>query len=169
MSIEHENTLDNILKFMENWPEADREKVREGLSLLRLHREIEMLSELYAARLGLSARQMETLEVLFHHLDRALTPAHLADRVHLTRSAMTSNLDSLQHKGYLRRASHPKDRRMILITLTQKGIDFCNKNLPKRYRDIQGVMGVLSPEERRQLKDFYDRIILFLKEMSDAQ
>jgi DNA-binding MarR family transcriptional regulator len=82
---------------------------------------------------------------------------------------MTSNLDSLQHKGYLKRASHPKDRRMILITLTKKGIDFCHKNLPQRYHDIQGVMGVLSSEERQQLQVFYGRIISFLKEMSNVQ
>lgn len=162
-------TFDRIIQFIEEYKDIDPEKVKDGISLLNLHREIEMLSEMKASMQGLSARQIETLETIFHHPDRSLTPAQLADQIHLTRSAMTSNLDSLQHKGYLKRASHPKDRRMILITLTQKGIDFCHKNLPKRYRDIQGVMGVLSSEERQQLQDFYGRVISFLKEMSNAQ
>ena len=162
-------TFDTIIQFIKEHKDIDPEKVKDGISLLHLHREIEMLSEMKASMQGLSARQIETLEIIFHHPDRSLTPAQLADQIHLTRSAMTNNLDSLQHKGYLKRASHPKDRRMILITLTQKGIDFCNKNLPSRYRDIQGVMGVLSPEERRQLQDFYGRFISYLKEMSNAQ
>jgi DNA-binding MarR family transcriptional regulator len=162
-------TFDRIIKFIKEYKDIDPEKVKDGLSLLHLHREIEMLSEMKASMHGLSGRQIETLETIFHHPDRSLTPAQLADQIHLTRSAMTSNLDSLQHKGYLKRASHPKDRRMILITLTQMGVDFCHKNLPKRYHDIQGVMEVLSSEERQQLQDYYGRIISFLKEMSNAQ
>ena len=158
-----------ISKFIKEHKEIDPEKVKDGISLLHLHREIEMLSEMKASMHGLSARQIETLEAIFHHPERSLTPAQLADHTHLTRSAMTSNLDSLQHKGYIKRASHPEDRRMILITLTQKGIDFCHKNLSKRYHDIQYVMGVLSSKERQQLQDFYGRIISFLKEMSNAQ
>jgi DNA-binding MarR family transcriptional regulator len=164
-----DKTFDRIVRFIKEYKDIDPEKVKDGISLLDLHREIEMLSEIKASMQGLSARQIETLEAIFHHPDRSLTPARLADQIHLTRSAMTSNLDSLQHKGYLKRASHPKDRRMILITLTQKGVDFCHKNLPRRYHDIQSVMGVLSSEERQQLQDFYGRIISFLKEMSNAQ
>lgn len=165
----HEKSMENIISFLKKYNDIDPKKVKDGISLLHLHREIEMLSEMKASIKGLSARQLETLETIFHHPDRSLTPAQLADQVHLTRSAMTSNLDSLQHKGYLKRASHPKDRRMILITLTQKGIDFCHKNLPKRYREIQSVMEILSSEERQHLQDFYIRIISFLKEILNAQ
>jgi len=156
---------DSVRHYLERLPDIDAEIVLEALSLLRLQHEVDMLSEILHSRLGFNARQMETLEALFHHPDRTLTPAQLADEVvHLTRSAMTSNLDSLERKGYISRAAHPADRRMIAINLTKKGIKFCEEKLPVRYHDMAKAIGILSPEERHILYDTYNRVAEYLKQ-----
>jgi len=159
-----QETIDRIRHYLEKLPDIDAGIVLESLALLALHHEVDLLSEVLHSRLGFNARQMETLEALFHHPDRTLTPAQLTDVVHLTRSAMTSNLDSLERKGYLARSAHKGDRRMIAVTLTEKGIKFCEEKLPVRYHDMEKLVGLLSPDDRKILYLAYTRIAEFLKQ-----
>jgi DNA-binding MarR family transcriptional regulator len=155
--------IENIRRYLEKLPDIDAGIVLEGLSILSLHHEVDLLSEILHSRLGFNARQMETIEALFHQPDKSLTPAQLADIVHLTRSAMTSNLDSLERKGYLSRSIHKEDRRMVSVMLTKKGIKYCEERLPVRYHDMAKIISILSPDERRILNDAYKRIAEFLK------
>jgi DNA-binding MarR family transcriptional regulator len=156
---------ERIRHYLEKLPDIDAEIVLEAMSILTLQHEVDMLSEVLHSRLGLNARQMETLEALYHQPDRTLTPAQLADEVvHLTRSAMTSNLDSLERKGYISRSAHKVDRRMIAITLTEKGANFCEEKLPVRYHDMAKVIGILSPEERHIFYNAYKRVTEYLKQ-----
>jgi len=157
-------TIERLRKYLEKISDIDTEAVISAFSLLRLHHEVDMLSELLHARWGFNARQMETLEALFHQPDRTLTPAQLADEVHLTRSAMTSNIDSLERNGYVTRSMHKEDRRMIAVTLSEKGINFCEDNLPARYRDTARFISILSYDERCILYDAYNRIAEYLKQ-----
>ena len=158
------NMLEGIRHYLENMPDIDPKVVIDGLSLLRVHHELDLLSELVHSRLGFNARQMETLEALFHNPEKTLTPAQLTDVVHLTRSAMTSNLDSLERKGYIARAIHKEDRRMIAVTLTEKGIKFCEERLPIRYRDMIKIISLITPEEREALYSIYNKILGFLRQ-----
>ena len=161
-----QETIDRVIAYVKKFPDINPEIVRKGLAIFHLHREIEMLAGTYVAkRYGLSVRQLETLEALFHKRDKSLTPAQLAEEIHLTRSAMTSNLDSLQKKGYLSRTAHPNDRRRLIISLTQKGLEFCDKIMPERYRDMTRVMKFLSSEMRDTLHIIYNKIIENIEEM----
>ncbi|MDB9822711.1 MarR family transcriptional regulator [Deltaproteobacteria bacterium] len=155
-----QETIDRVIAYVNKMPDIDPEMIRIALSIFHLHREVEMLADTYVAkRYRLSPRQLETLESLFHKQDTTLTPAQLAEEVHLTRSAMTSTLDSLERKGYLSRAAHPDDRRMVIISLTQKGIEFCDKIMPARYQELARVMKGLSSEERDTLHISYNKLL----------
>ncbi len=158
---------DIIIESLKAWPDEDKQTVREGLFLLDLHREIEMVTDIIGSKLGLHVRQIEILEILYNHPDRTLTPAQLADEVHLTRSTMTGNLDSLQKKGFIKRESHPIDRRMLLIKLTQEGIDFCKKTMPKRYAHILRVMKGMSDNERKNLSKIYSKLLGIIMELAE--
>jgi DNA-binding MarR family transcriptional regulator len=157
---------DMIIELLKTWPEEDKKIIREGLFLMDIHREIEMFAEIVGSKLGMHVRQIEILEILYNHPDMRLTPAQLADDVHLTRSTMTGNLDSLQKKGFIKRESHPDDRRMLLITLTQEGIDFCKKAMPQRYAHVLRVMKGMSDDERQNLKEIYLKLLGIIKELA---
>jgi DNA-binding MarR family transcriptional regulator len=158
---------DMIIDSLKAWPDKDKKIVREGLFLLDLHREIEMITDIIGSKLGLHVRQIEILEILYNHPDMRLTPAQLADEVHLTRSTMTGNLDSLQKKGFIKRESHPDDRRMLLITLTQEGIDFCKKTMPQRYEHVLRVMKGISGDERKNLREIYEKLLGIIREIAE--
>jgi DNA-binding MarR family transcriptional regulator len=161
--------IERIRHYLEKMPDIDPKIVLDGLSLLHLHHEVELQTEILSTRLGFNGRQMETLEALFHHPERTLTPAQLADEVHLTRSAMTSNLDSLERQGYLSRSLHKADRRMVAVTLTEKGVGFCEERLPVRYHDMAMIIGLLTPEDRLIVFKAYNRIREFLKELLEEE
>jgi DNA-binding MarR family transcriptional regulator len=158
---------DMIIESLKTWPDKDKKIIHEGLFLLDIHREIEMVADIVGSKLGLHVRQIEILEILYNHPDMQLTPAQLADEVHLTRSTMTGNLDSLQKKGFVKRESHPDDRRMLLITLTQKGIDFCKEAMPQRYTDILMVMKGMSDDERKSLREIYEKLLGIIRKLAE--
>ena len=62
----------------------------------------------------------------------------LSEETQLSKSTLTSMLDRLQDAGILKRVPSSKDRRKILINLTEKG-----KNLQDEYVDISKEMNKL--------------------------
>jgi len=62
----------------------------------------------------------------------------LSEETQLSKSTLTSMLDRLQDAGILKRVPSIKDRRKILIILTEKG-----KNLQDQYVDISKEMNKL--------------------------
>lgn len=157
---------DTIIEFFKTWTERDKEIIHEGLNLMDLHREIEMFAEIIGSRFDIPIKHMEILEILFSHPEKQLTPAELANEVHLTRSTMTGNLDTLQAKGFIIRESHPSDRRSTVITITDKGIEFCRNTMPKRYSDIHKAMSSLTSNERHQMKGIYTKLLNVIKEIA---
>ena len=156
------STIDGIVEFASKLEGIDVGVLREGLELARLHREVERAVENDLAAWGLSARQVEILESLYHNAEGVMTPADLSDEVGLTRSAMTSALDSLEKLGHTVRRPHPTDRRMVAISLTPSGHDFIGQRLAERYRKVSRIMGILSSRERALLLNAYRKVLNLL-------
>ncbi len=154
-----ENAIKRIVEFASRLKGVDPHILQEGLEIAHLHRQVEQIIENDLSRWGLTARQVEIMESLFHNTEGTMTPADLADEVVLSRSAMTSALDSLEKLGYTMRAPHPSDRRMVAISLTPTGREFISQRLPKRYEKFHRVMSSLSSRERTTLLETYAKII----------
>ena len=158
----HRETVDRIVEFSRHLAGIDPQVLREGLEIAHLHRNLEHLLESDFSILGLNARQVEIMESLFHNPDGTMTPAQLADDVSLSRSAMTSALDSLEKLGHTVRAPHPSDRRMLVISLTPSGRALIEQHLPELYRRFHMVMSSLTREERLSLLRIYKRVLVVL-------
>jgi DNA-binding MarR family transcriptional regulator len=154
-----EGTIKRIVEFAGRLKGIDPQVLREGLEIAHLHRQVERVIENDLAGWGLTARQVEIMESLYHNADGTMTPADLADEVSLTRSAMTSALDSLEKLGYTVRSPHPSDRRMVAISLTPSGRKFISERLPERYEKFHRVMSCLSKNERTLLLRTYRKVI----------
>jgi MarR family 2-MHQ and catechol resistance regulon transcriptional repressor len=81
---------------------------------------------------------------------------------------MTGALDCLERHGHTRRRQHPTDRRMVGVSLTQKGRNFIERRLPERFRRLHRVIGVLTADERRTLLRAYPKIIGALSKLTDG-
>ena len=152
-------TIHGIVDFASKLEGIDVGVLREGLEIARLHREVERAVENDLAGWGLTARQIEIMESLCHNAESVMTPADLSEEVGLTRSAMTSALDSLEKRGHTARALHPTDRRMVAISLTPSGREFIGQRLAERYRKVSRIMEALSKRERALLLDAYRKVL----------
>ena len=90
----------------------------------------------------------------------------LAQTTKLSKSTLTSMLDRLEKAGHLRREPSPEDRRVTLITLTER-----NRLLRDRYDRVSNEMTELfyegfSPEEVTAFEDYLRRV---LENLSDSE
>jgi len=90
----------------------------------------------------------------------------LAQATMLSKSTLTSMLDRLEEAGHLRREPSPEDRRVTLITLTER-----NRLLRDRYDRVSKEMTELfyegfSPEEVTAFEDYLRRV---LENLNDSE
>lgn len=62
--------------------------------------------------------------------DGQATPAMLAERLGVTRTAITGLVDGLERHGLVRRAAHPSDRRSMTVEVTQTGREVLDRLAP---------------------------------------
>ncbi|MHA2429588.1 MAG: MarR family winged helix-turn-helix transcriptional regulator [Promethearchaeota archaeon] len=83
----------------------------------------------------------------------------LSKRTLLSKSTLTSMLDRLEQAGFIKRVSSKKDRREILIQLTEK-----NKTLQEKYVDVSKNMTKIyyndfTPEEMNNFENKLQKIL----------
>jgi DNA-binding MarR family transcriptional regulator len=97
------------------------------------------------AKYRLSASAKQALAIL-DGAGMPLEPGVIADRLLITSGSMTSLLDTLEKRGYLRRGPHPVDRRKVLVEITDAGSNIVDAMLP-----------AIHARERTVLADALDR------------
>lgn len=91
-------------------------------------------------------------------LGEPLPPHKIAERLIISRASVTSLLDSLEHRGYVRRVPHSSDRRMLLIELTDAGRQVAQDFRLLVHQHQKTWMAVLTEQEQTQLIDILHRI-----------
>jgi DNA-binding MarR family transcriptional regulator len=112
---------------------------------------------------GLSASSALVLGILADS-ETALPPNEIADRLILSRASVTSLLDSLERRGYVRRTPHPTDRRMLLIELTDAGRRIAREFRLVVHRHQKEWMSTLTEREQDQLVRILHRLQAALAE-----
>ena len=87
-----------------------------------------------------------------------LPPNQLAERLIISRASVTSLLDSLERRGYVRRLPHATDRRMLLIELTDAGRQIAHEFRLLVHRHQMRWLAVLTEQEQDQLIDALHRL-----------
>jgi DNA-binding MarR family transcriptional regulator len=98
-----------------------------------------------ARRHGLSHAALNALAVT-EGTGGPLPAGELSTRMHITSGTMTSVLDTLEGKGYLRRQPDPTDRRRVLVDVTPAGQAVLNRLLPEVQQAVTAVMGTLDDQ-----------------------
>lgn len=89
---------------------------------------------------------------------RSLSPAEMATALNVTRATVSGLLDGLSKDGLVLRKQGEKDRRMVLVSLTQRGLDLMDQLLPVHFARIQDLMQCLSQEEKVQLRELLSKV-----------
>lgn len=98
---------------------------------------------------GLTVSQFAVLEILYHKGD--LRVSEIIDKILSTGGNMTVVIDNLVKDNLVKRCIDPKDRRVNLISITEKGKDLISKIFPKHLENINEIFSALTIEEKKNL------------------
>lgn len=143
-------------------PEADafeREYPRASWLASRALRELEVVGAKVEAlvagiarRYGLSHAALNALAVI-EGTGGPIPAGEVSARMHITTGTMTTVLDTLERKGYVRRLADPDDRRRVLVDITPSAQPVLDKMLPEVQQVAKIVMGILDDETLQSLLD----------------
>ena len=96
-----------------------------------------------------------------------VSPNNIADRLIISRASVTSLLDSLEKRGFVKRQPHPSDRRMISVELTDTGRQTANRYRPVVHQHQKAWLGALNKKEQEQLIETLQRLQASLVDSSE--
>lgn len=88
-------------------------------SLRRIMRAVDVYSRKLASEFKITSPQLLCLQTL--HDDGPLTTSALAKLIHLSNSTTVGILDRLEQKGWITRERSTRDRRIVLVYITDTG------------------------------------------------
>jgi DNA-binding MarR family transcriptional regulator len=87
-----------------------------------------------------------------------VSPNNIADRLIVSRASVTSLLDSLEKRGFVKRQPHNSDRRMLLVELTDSGRQVADKFRPIVHQHQKVWLNALNEKEQEQLIQMLHRL-----------
>ena len=87
-----------------------------------------------------------------------VSPKDIADRLIISRASVTSLLDSLEKRGFVKRQPHRSDRRMLLVELTDSGRKVANRFRPIVHQHQKIWLNALNEKEQEQLIEMLQRL-----------
>ncbi len=139
------------------FPEMDRRATEVLINLIRTDSLVGNLLARRFRRYGLSLSGFNAL-VILRQSHAGLHPHEIADRLLVTRAAVTALLDSLESRGYARRLRSRDDGRMSLIELTDRGADVLRELLPEHFAAERAMAACLNANEKELLIGLLGRL-----------
>ncbi len=106
---------------------------------------------------GISDAQFNVLNVL-GPAPVGLSQRELSDVLVVDRSNITGLLDRMEKSGWVRRADHPNDRRIYLVTLTDEGRKLWQKVLPEYTAAVRRVTSSVPENELKRAVETLRRL-----------
>lgn len=118
--------------------------------VIRLRPPSEEISAAWSAA-QVTMQQLRVMTILYH--EGPTRVSDLAIRLGVSTPTITGILDRLVDQRLSYRRSDPKDRRVVLNTLTQDGRDLVEGLLPAQGSHTESALAQLSVEERMRLME----------------
>ena len=108
-------------------------------------------------RHGLSLSGFNAL-VILRQSSEGVNPHEIADRLLVTRAAVTAILNALEAKGFARRSPSAADGRMTFIEITSAGKKLLDRLLPEHFAAERALASVLGANEKELLISLLGRL-----------
>ncbi len=141
-------------------PDLDIEPMQVLSRISRLARHLDIARRGAFADHGLETWEFDVLSALRRQGPPfQLTPGALLRATLVTSGTMTNRIDRLAAAGLVRREPDPRDKRGVLVTLTDQGMARADAALADLLRRERALLAGLDPGERRHLADLM-RVLL---------
>ncbi len=98
-----------------------------------------------AKKRGISISQISTLYQLRYKGEMRVS--EIADKLGISNAAASQMLEGLVEKTYVTRSEDPSDRRVKIISICPKGLEFLQGSMDERHRWLNSLSDSLSKEE----------------------
>jgi DNA-binding MarR family transcriptional regulator len=143
--------------------DSDESLFESFFTLQMLMREYRFHMHLQGGPVGDTSRGQGRILALLKLKD-GMRARELAKLMGIRVSSLNETLGKMERNGYIVREPYAKDKRVILISLTEKG-----KSAKQPTADIPPLFDDFTEEEKELLGDFLDRMISNLEEQSGSR
>jgi DNA-binding MarR family transcriptional regulator len=134
--------------FSKEYPDGDPRAAELYATLIRTGDSLfDEVDRAMLTTFGVNQQILNALAVI-DGADEPLTPSEIGERLFKSSATMTSTLDALEQRGWIRRQPNPEDRRSLLIEITQEGRAVTDQLLPGIRRLERAILGPLNATER---------------------
>lgn len=127
----------------------------------RISRHLDQLLQKIYSKFGLNGGEFDVLATLRRSgHPYQLTPTQLFNSLMLSSGAMTNRLDRLEDVGLIKRTPNPDDRRGILVTLTEQGLELIDRAYAAHIANEHQILASLTESEQETLTDLLRKILL---------
>ena len=112
---------------------------------------------------GYRPRRLRTLNVLLQHGGQ-MSPTALSRFTFQTRHAVSSMCNALEREGLVRRERSKGDRRSVIISLTDEGVQYLSKIRPIAQNMSQDILSCLDDEQVETFNSLLRRVRDHLEE-----
>ncbi|HYV07544.1 MAG TPA: MarR family transcriptional regulator [Blastocatellia bacterium] len=128
------------------------------LSLVRTSTLMQKLSNRFFSKFNLTDVQFNILMILKAHGSEGLSQQELSEQLVVGKSNVVGLVDRLEKAGYVRRTSHPSDRRFNQIVLASKGSKLEQRVERSYFKEVDRMMNVLTGTEKQVLIHAMEKI-----------
>ena len=150
--------LESVRFFATQYKEMDPTAVMAFIAVMRLSHNATQAMAGYFQKMDLSHSGFMVMMVLCRFPAGEVTPAHLADKLSISRASISSLLDTLEAKDWVKRQPDPDDRRSCVILLTAAGKAKLDSILPGHYQRIAQMMADISESDRETFVEICKRL-----------
>jgi len=111
----------------------------------------------------LNNQQYSLLTLIIRH--PSSTPTELAEKMNITKSAISQQLVKLEMEGYIYRKQHLEDKRAFSVELGEKGLLYKNKMDKFMQQISEKYYANLSPEELTSLLSALQKLTKVIEEI----
>ena len=133
------------------------------LNIVHTNNYLTKFSRFFFDKFGVTEAQYNIM-IIIKLENRKLTQVEISERMVSSRSNITSLIDKLQEKKYVRRLPMEGDRRVYQVELTDKGMKKLAEVEPAYVKTVEKIMECFSVKESRQLSSLLVKIRENLKE-----
>ena len=130
--------------------------LRLWLLLRRVGDTLVRCQDLIFSKYGLTTEQWGVLTSIKSR--GALRPSDLADILERTPNSMSMLIDRMVKAGLVRRTRDRKDRRVVIVSMTEKGRTAVEPAIPECWEFIHEALLSLSNDEQHDLADMLERV-----------
>ncbi|MGJ7530726.1 MarR family winged helix-turn-helix transcriptional regulator [Variovorax sp. GB1P17] len=162
---------DYVDQFAQEWetcrPDLGVRRLAPLMRVLRLSSLLEKELAQIAKEQSITGAQFQVLAALLRHDPRPQSLSELTRIAILTSGSMTSLVDRLEERDFVRRQPHPTDRRGVLLTLTDVGRNVINAALKTRVRRLHALADTLTADELDRISQALRKLLLAVEQAAD--